>query len=135
LPSGAAITFLVQWWLIPAGRSMTFVPLAVMLVSPVLYGNFHSASALAMYMSLPTSTMPKGEFRSCMNTVFVSAVPSGFRPRSRVMRLGDSTPAPAFFWAMPCTLARMPSSFGASFGLLLSATRMSPFGITYSQRG
>jgi hypothetical protein len=58
LPSALAITFLVQWWLMPAGSGVTTTGLALTEVSPSVYGTFTSASALAMNSSLPTSAMP-----------------------------------------------------------------------------
>ncbi len=48
LPSGVAMMFLVQWWLMaPAGRSVTFTPGDPMLVSPLRYWNFRMASLSA----------------------------------------------------------------------------------------
>ena len=89
-----------------------------------------------MKSSLPTSAMPKGELRFCMNTCRTSAVPSPSASRSRVMRLALGTPAPARFWIMPkaCDLIQptrppppvfAPSGLG---GLLLSTTSTSPLG-------
>ncbi|MNI84691.1 hypothetical protein D3C73_1416170 [compost metagenome] len=47
LPSALAIRFLVQWWLMPAGRSVTRTPGAEICVWPVSYGKRSTASALA----------------------------------------------------------------------------------------
>src|SRR2546423_8944411 len=47
-PSGRAMTFLVQWWLIlPPGRPVILVPGLVMCVAPLVYGKRISASVLA----------------------------------------------------------------------------------------
>ncbi|MCY1553218.1 hypothetical protein D9M68_896810 [compost metagenome] len=76
LPSGLAIRFLVQWWLMPAGRSAIFSPGESILVCPVSYGKRITASALATYRRLPMSAMPNGEFRPSSSTWRVSAMPS-----------------------------------------------------------
>jgi hypothetical protein len=48
LPSGLAMRPLVQWWLsVPPGRSTSLVGVAVMRVSPFLYGNHTTASVFA----------------------------------------------------------------------------------------
>ena len=99
LPSGLAMTFLVQWWLIgPPGRSVTLTGAARDAGLPGLVrAPSRCASALATNSSLPTSAMPKGEFSPCRKTLRVSATPSPSASRSRVMRLALGTPAPAFF--------------------------------------
>ena len=79
--------------------------------------------------------MPNGELRFCKNNVRNSTRPSPSASRSKVMRFADGTPAPArpitHFMTMP--LIPLPSSGLA--GALLSATRTSPLGSTWIQRG
>src|SRR5205085_2135446 len=79
--------------------------------------------------------MPNGECRFSMNGTCTSATPSPFASRSSVMRSADGTPAPASFWNffIILPLKVLPSS-GLS-GALVSATRTSPLGSTYNQRG
>jgi magnesium-transporting ATPase (P-type) len=48
LPSALAMMFLVQWWLAPAGRSVTLVGAAVIAVCPALYATLTMAFALAI---------------------------------------------------------------------------------------
>src|SRR6185436_13905625 len=79
--------------------------------------------------------MPKGELRPERKTVLVSATPSPLESRSRVMRLGVGTAAPAFFIACPMKKPRMPLPSSGRSGALVSATSTSPLGRTCSQRG
>src|SRR3979411_1378393 len=79
--------------------------------------------------------MPNGECRPSINTLLVSATPSPSASRSRVMRFGLATPAPArpstIFVIQPL-MPLVSSGFG---GALVSATSTSPLGRTESARG
>src|SRR5215212_5299742 len=118
----------------PAGRSATFVPLALSDVAPAEYGKRISASAFATYSVSPARAMPKGEKRLVRNAVFVSATPSPSPSRRSVMRFALGTDAPAFSKYLAMNHARMPFSFGFG-GEFVSATSTSPLGRTYSHRG
>ncbi len=131
LPSGLAMMFLVQWWLIgPPGRSVTLTGCAVICVCPGWYGTFTMASEFAMNNSLPTRAMPNGEFSPCRKTLRVSATPSPSASRSKVIRLALGTPAPAFFMISFVMKALMPLPSSGLGGALLSATSTSPLGST-----
>ncbi len=102
VPSGEAVTFFVQWWLIgPAGRSAILRGAAVIAVWPGVKGKASRASVSATYRVLPTSAMPNGESRLA-SRVYFRASPAGCG-RSRVMRLGLGVPAPARFMIKPAT--------------------------------
>ncbi|MCY1440204.1 hypothetical protein D9M71_564690 [compost metagenome] len=84
----------------------------------------------ATYRSLPTRVMPKGELRFSRNTVRVSATPSWSLSRSRVMRFGLGTPAPARPMTFLVIQPLMPLLSSGLGGALVSATSTSPLGST-----
>jgi hypothetical protein len=86
-----------------SGATVTGAPVAR--VAPVVHGSRTIASVFATYRSVPTSTIPNGEFIPSANTARVSNHP--FTPLLSSGRVGA----------------------------LVSATRTSPFGRTYSDRG
>jgi len=104
-------------------------------VCPSRYGTLTMASALAMYRRPFTSAMPNGDIRSARNTSRTSATPSLSASRSRVMRFALGVAAPAFFIVRFMNQLRRPFFSAGLGGALVSATRTSPLGSTYSQRG
>ena len=76
--------------------------------------------------------MPSGEFRPCRKVNFCTP-PSV--ARSREIRFGLSTPAPARPMIRRATKPFTPLASPAYCGEFVSATSTSPFGSTYSQRG
>ena len=74
--------------------------------------------------------MPKGEFNSFKKGIRISAIPSPFTSRNKVMRLALGTPAPTRFITKPITQPLIPFPSSGLGGALVSATSTSPLGNT-----